>query len=80
LHFTPTYGSWRNLVERFIAELISKWLRRGSHRSVAEPEHALQAWIDTWNQDPRPLVRTKTTDQILDNLAGYLQRINDSRH
>ena len=35
LHFTPTYSSWLNLVERFIAELTTKWLRRGSHRSVA---------------------------------------------
>jgi hypothetical protein len=34
LHFTPTYSSWLNLVERWFAELTSKWLRRGSHRSV----------------------------------------------
>src|SRR4029453_1568131 len=35
LHFTPTYSSWLNLVERWFAELTTKWLRRGSHRSVA---------------------------------------------
>jgi len=60
--------------------LTSKWLRRGSHRSVAELEQAIQAWIDTWNQDPRPFVWTKTADQILDTLAGYLQRTNNSEH
>jgi transposase len=80
LHFTPTYSSWLNLVERFIAELTSKWLRRGTHRSVAELEQAIQAWIDTWNEDPRPFVWTKTADQILDTLAHYCQRINDSEH
>jgi hypothetical protein len=42
-------------VERWFAELTTKWLRRGTHRSVAELEQAIQAWIDTWNEDPRPL-------------------------
>ena len=32
LHFTPTYSSWMNLVERWFAELTTKWLRRGTHR------------------------------------------------
>jgi transposase len=80
LHFTPTYSSWLNLVERWFAELTSKWLQRGTHRSVAELEAAIQAWIDTWNQDPRPFVWTKTADQILDTIANYCQRINDSTH
>ncbi len=34
VHFTPTYGSWLNLVERWFAELTNKQLRRGVHRSV----------------------------------------------
>jgi transposase len=80
LHFTPTDSSWLNLVERWFAELTTKWLRRGSHRSVAELEHAIQAWIDTWNQQPRPFVWTKTADQILDSIAHYCHRINDSGH
>jgi transposase len=80
LHFTPTDSSWLNLVERWFAELTTKWLRRGPHRSVAELEQAIQAWTDTWNQDPRPLVWTKTADQILDTLAHYRQRINHSGH
>jgi transposase len=80
LHFTPTYSSWLNLVERWFAELTSKWLGRGSHRSVAELEHSIQTWIDTWNDDPRPFVWTKTADEILDTIATYCQRINDSRH
>ena len=80
LHFTPTYSSWLNLVERWFAELTTKWLKRGSHRSVAELEQAIQAWVDTWNQDPRPFVWTKTADDILDTIAHYCQRINASAH
>jgi transposase len=80
LHFTPTSASWLNLVERWFAELTNRKLRRSSHRSVAELEADLKAWIQAWNQDPKPFVWTKTADEILDNLAGYLQRVNDSGH
>ena len=80
LHFTPTYSSWLNLVERWFAELTTRKLRRSAHRSVAELEADLRAWIDAWNDDPRPFVWTKTADEILDNLVGYLQRINNSGH
>jgi transposase len=80
LHLTPTYSSWLNLVERFIAELTSKWLRRGTHRWVAELERSIQSWIATWNENPRPFGWTKTADEILDTIAGYCQRINDSEH
>ena len=80
LHFTPTYSSWLNLVERWFAELTSKWRKRGTHRSVTELEQAIQTWIDTWNDNPRPFVWTKTADQILDNITRYLQRISNSGH
>ena len=80
LHLTPTYSSWLNLVERWFAELTNRKLRRSAHRSVAELEADLTAWIQAWNEDPKPFVWTKTADEILDNLAGYLQRINNSGH
>ena len=80
LHFTPTSSSWLNLVERWFAELTSKKLRRGAHRSVRELNADIRAWIDTWNHNPRPFVWTKTADQILEAIARYCGRINDSRH
>jgi transposase len=80
VHFTPTYSSWLNLVERWFAELTNKWLRRGTHRSVGELTASIQSWIDTWNQEPRPFVWTKTADQILENITRYLQRISNSGH
>src|SRR3954471_10865165 len=80
VHFTPTSSSWLNLVERWFAELTTKKLRRGAHRSVAALNADIRAWIDTWNDNPRPFVWTKTADQILDSFARYCERINDSRH
>jgi transposase len=80
LHFTPTYSSWLNLVERWFAELTTRKLRRSAHRSVAELEADVTAWIAAWNDDPRPFVWTKTADEILDNLARYLHLINNSGH
>jgi transposase len=80
LHFTPTSSSWLNLVERWFAELTTKLLKRGTHRSVHQLNHDIRAWIETWNDDPRPYVWTKTADQILDSIRRYCDRINDSRH
>ena len=80
LHFTPTSSSWLNLVERWFAELTNKKLRRSAHKSVRELNTDIRAWIDTWNDDPRPYVWTKTADQILESIATYCNRINESRH
>nr|MDQ3092403.1 IS630 family transposase [Actinomycetota bacterium] len=80
LHFTPTSSSWMNLVERWFAELTTKKLRRGTHRSVRALNSDIRAWIQTWNEDPKPFVWTKTADQILESISRYCNRINESRH
>jgi transposase len=80
LHFTPTSSSWLNLVERWFAELTNKKLRRGAHRSVRQLNADIRDWIDTWNQNPRPFIWTKTADEILESIARYCTRINDSQH
>ncbi len=79
-HFTPTHSSWTNLVERWFAELTTKWTRRGTHTSTEELTESIQYWIDHWNRDPRPFVWHKTADQIFETMATYLQRIPDSGH
>ena len=80
LHFTPMSSSWMNLVERWFAELTNRKLRRTAHRSVTELEPDIRTWINQWNRDPKPFVWTKTADKILDTLAAYCRRINDSGH
>jgi transposase len=74
IHFTPTYGSWINLVERWFAELTNKRIRRGVFRSVKELEAAIREYIAVHNEDPKPFVWTKTADQILASIARYAQR------
>ncbi len=77
VHFTPTYGSWLNLVERWFAELTNKQLRRGVHRSVAQLEAAIRAFSDAHHTDPKPFVWTKTADEILASIARFAQRTLD---
>jgi transposase len=79
-HFTPTYSSWLNLVERWFAELTTRKLRRSAHRSVAELETDLTAWIQAWNDDPCPFVWTKTADEILEHPRKISSLINNSGH
>ena len=74
VHFTPTYGSWINLVERWFAELTNKRIRRGVFRSVKELETAIRDYIEVHNEDPKPFTWTRTADQILDSIARYAQR------
>jgi transposase len=71
VHFTPTSSSWLNLVERWFAELTTKKLQRGAHRSVPALNKDIRSWIETWNGDPRPYVWTKTADQILESISRY---------
>jgi hypothetical protein len=80
LHFTPTYSSWLNLLERWFAELTTKWIKRGTHRSVRDLVASIRTWIAHWNENPKPFVWHKTADEILDSLAAYCKRINDSAH
>jgi transposase len=80
IHYTPTYSSWLNQVERWFSELTTKKLRRSTHHTVAALRRDITDWAEHWNANPRPFVWRKTADEILDNLAAYLQRINDSRH
>ena len=80
LHFTPTGASWMNLVERWFAELTSRKLKRGTHRSVRELNNDIRDWTRHWNENPRPYIWTKTAEQILNTLAAYCERISDSGH
>lgn len=74
VHFTPTYGSWLNLVERWFAEITNKRIRRGIFRSVKELESAIREYIDLHNEDPKPFLWTRTADQILASIARFAQR------
>lgn len=74
VHFTPTYGSWLNQVERWFALLTQRQIKRGSHRSVLELERAIKDFIEHHNSDPKPFHWVKTADQILASIARFAQR------
>ena len=74
LHFTPTYSSWLNQVERWFALLEQKQLKRGAHRSTHELEKAIYDFIEVSNEDPKPFIWTKSADDILANLERFCGR------
>lgn len=75
-HFTPTYGSWINLVERWFSALTTKKLQRSAHASVKALADDIRNWVQAWNEDPKPFIWHKTADEILQRLAGYCTAIN----
>ena len=75
-HFTPTYSSWLNLVERFFATLTEQQLRRGTHRSVPALEKTIREYLENYNEDPKPFRWTKSADQIIESVSSVLKQIN----
>jgi len=79
-HFTPTYSSWLNLVERFFAKLTEEQLRRGTHRSVVALERAIRSYLEIYNEDPKPFIWSKSADEIISSVNSVLKRINVTGH
>lgn len=79
-HFTPTYSSWINLVERFFAMLTEHQLRRGTHRSVPALEAAIREYLTLHNEDPKPFRWTKSADEIIESVNSVIKQINRSGH
>ena len=80
MHYTPTYSSWINQVERWFAYLTEDLLRRGDHHSVQALEKDIRAWVAAWNDNPKPFIWTKTAEQILESLGRLIKRINGAGH
>jgi hypothetical protein len=78
LHFTPTSGSWLNLVEVFFGIITRQAIRRGTFASVKELVAAISRFIDGWNDRCHPFIWTKTADQILPHARR--QRTSDAGH
>jgi hypothetical protein len=74
VHFTPTYSSWLNQVERWFALLEQKALQRGVHRSTIELERAIYEFIAVSNAEPRPCLWTKSAGDILASIGRFCTR------
>jgi transposase len=79
LHFTPTSGSWLNMVEIFFSIITRQAIRRGSFNSVKELIAAIGRFIDAWNDRCQPFVWTKTADELLNHCRPG-QRTSFTRH
>jgi len=79
LHFTPTSGSWLNLVEVFFSIITRQAIRRGTFGSVAELIAAIRRFIDGWNERCHPFVWSKSPDEILGHVRPR-KRTSDARH
>ena len=75
LHFVPTSSSWLNLVERWFGELDAKAIRRGVFHSVDDLKDAISAFLEQWNEDPKPFVWTATIESITDKLSRCRQTL-----
>ena len=74
MHLTPTGSSWINQVERFFALLTERQIKRGVHRSVADLQAAITAFIEQHNADPKPFRWTKSADDILASIERFCLR------
>ena len=72
-HFTPTYSSWLNLVERWFALLSERQIKRASHRSTRELERDIRAFLKRTNEHPKAFIWTKSADQILASIRRFAQ-------
>ena len=80
VHYTPTSASWLNQVERWFSTLTTQYLRRSTHRSTKALEKAIKDYLTTHNANPHPFIWIKSADDIIDSIARFCTRINQSRH
>ncbi len=78
MHFTPTSGSWLNMVEIFFGILTRQAIRRGTFTSVKDLIAAIGAFIDGWNERCHPFIWTKTPDGIL--AKAHRKKTSNTRH
>ena len=80
VHFTPTSGSWLNLVEVWFGIIERQAIRRGSFPSVRDLMTKIRAFISGWNQRQHPFIWTKPADEILDKINRKRKHVSTTRH
>jgi len=80
IHYTPTYASWLNQVERWFALITQQAIRRGSFKSVRELVDKIDQYVAHHNLRKRPFVWTATADSILEKLHRLCKFINGTEH
>lgn len=80
MHFTPTYSSWLNQVERWFGLITQHAIRRGSFKNVKELVRKINMFVESYNKNAKPFVWTATADSILEKISNLCERISGSPH
>lgn len=80
IHYTPTYASWLNQVERWFALITQRAIRRGSFRKVRELVKTIDDFVTHYNAHKRPFVWTATADSIIAKLERISKVICGTAH
>ena len=80
MHYTPTYCSWLNQVERWFGLITQQEIRRGSFHSVKELVQKIDDYVAHYNLHRRPFAWTATADSILAKLRRLCKLINGTLH
>jgi transposase len=80
MHYTPTYSSWLNQVERWFGLITHQAIRRGSFRNVKELVQKIDGYVAHYNLHRRPFVWTATADSILAKLQRLCKVINGTSY
>lgn len=80
VHFTPTYSSWLNQVERWFGLITQQAIRRGSFKSVKDLVAKINRFVQQYNRNCRPFAWTATADSIFQKLARLCERISGTSH
>lgn len=80
VHFTPTYASWLNQVERWFGLITQQAIRRGSFRTVRELVQRIDTFVTRYNRMSTPFAWTATAESILAKLTRLAKAINGTRH
>jgi putative transposase len=80
IHFTPTYSSWLNQVERWFALITQRAIRRGSFRSTAELTQRIDQFVQQYNHKPHPFLWVASADSILAKLERLCMIISGTQH
>jgi len=76
IHFTPTYSSWLNQVERWFGLITQRAIRRGSFSSVKELVQKIEEFVKHHNRTAKPFIWTATADSIFAKLQRLCERIS----
>ena len=80
VHYTPTYASWLNQVERWFGLITSRVIRRGSFKTVRELIKRIDSFVAHYNAHSRPFVWTATAQSILQKIRRLCNVINGTAH